>query len=127
MDKQYKNQEFKSISIKTSAVKRFRKFSRSMGLSQTAALELMLDFFKHNEISPTEEMGPKFQTLDASIKSRINAVIAIIKHIEKHQTKPTVAMLELLLLAEPEEKKVKFVEKKRFEENEQMENGNLDE
>ena len=69
-------------------------------------------------------MGPNMQTLEREIKKRINAVIAIIKDIEKHHDKPTTAMLQslfmefepkqkkLILEKEVKEKKVQFVEKK---------------
>ena len=70
-----------------------------------------------------ETLGPNMQTLESEIKKRINAVIAIIKDIEKHHDKPTTAMLQslfmefepkekkLILEKEIKEKKVQFVEK----------------
>jgi hypothetical protein len=63
------------------------------------------------------------QTLESEIKKRINAVIAIIKDIEKQHDKPTTAMLQslfmefepkqkrLILEKEVKGKKVRFVEK----------------
>lgn len=56
----------------------------------------MLDFFESNGISPNESMGPQMQTLESLIKKRINGVIAIVKDIEKNQTKPTTIMLQKL-------------------------------
>jgi len=68
-------------------------------------LLLMLEFFEHNEIAPTENLGPKMQTLEGLIKKRINGVIAILRDIEKTQTKPTAGMLMALLeQAEPKRK-----------------------
>lgn len=65
----------------------------------------MIEFFEDNRISPTESMGPHMQTLEKLIKKRINGVIAILKDIEKSQTKPTVAMMESLFKeAEPKKK-----------------------
>ena len=64
------------------------------------------------------------QTLESEIKKRINAVIAIIKDIEKNHDKPTTAMLQslfmefepkqqkLILEKEIKENKIQFVEKK---------------
>ena len=87
-------------------------------------LLLMLDFFEDNGISPNETIGPNMQTLESEIKKRINAVIAIIKDIEKNHDKPTTAMLEslfmglepkpkkLILAKEIKDTKVRFVEKK---------------
>ncbi len=69
-------------------------------------METMLDFFLYNEISPKEQLGPTGRTLEAKLLKRINAVIAIIKDVEKNQTKPTQAMLEALFTQTetPEEK-----------------------
>ncbi|WP_241489609.1 BfmA/BtgA family mobilization protein [Lacinutrix algicola] len=67
---------------------------------------------KKNGISPHESIGPKMQTLEALIKKRINGVIAIMKDIEKNQTKPTVAMMQSLFKEiEPPIKKL-ILEKK---------------
>ena len=65
----------------------------------------MVEFFVDNGISPEETMGPHMQTLENLIKKRINGVIAILKDIEKNQTKPTVAMIQSLFEeAEPKKK-----------------------
>jgi len=46
------------------------------------------------------------QTLEGLIKKRINGVIAILKDIEKTQTKPTAGMLMALIeAADPKNKK----------------------
>lgn len=77
----------------------------------------MIEFFEDNGISPTESMGPKMQTLEALIKKRINGVIAILKDIEKGQTKPTVAMLQSLFREAEPKKQPLILEKKNTEEN----------
>jgi hypothetical protein len=124
MDKGYEKERFEKLGIKASVAVRFRKFSKKMGKSQSMTLLLMIDFFEVNGISPNETLGPNMQTLENKIKKRINAVIAIIKDIEKHHDKPTTAMLQslfmelepkenkLILEKELKEHKVQFVEKK---------------
>jgi len=68
-------------------------------------LLLMLEFFENNGISPDESIGPHIQTLENLIRKRINGVIAILRDIEKTQTKPTAGMLMALLeQAEPKKK-----------------------
>ena len=62
-------------------------------------LLLMVDFFEMNNISPNELMGPKMQTLENLIKKRINAVIAILKDMEKNKVNPTLGILESLMEA----------------------------
>jgi flagellar biosynthesis chaperone FliJ len=83
MDKTFKKEQFQTIKIKTSVVKKFRRFSKKMSQSQSMTLLLMLDFFEHNGVSPNETLGPQIQTLENLIKKRINGVIAIMKDIEK--------------------------------------------
>jgi len=124
MDKGFEKERFEKLGIKISVAKRFRKFCKKMGKSQSMTLLLMIDFFEDNGISPNENLGPNMQTLESEIKKRINAVIAIIKDIEKNHDKPTTAMLEslfmgfepkpkkLILAKEIKEVKVQYVEKK---------------
>tara|TARA_R110001583_G_scaffold116391_1_gene266989 strand:+ start:60 stop:452 length:393 start_codon:yes stop_codon:yes gene_type:complete len=124
MDKGFEKERFEKLGIKISVADRFRKFCKKMGKSQSMTLLLMIDFFEDNGISPYETLGPNMQTLESEIKKRINAVIAIIKDIEKNHDKPTTAMLEslfmglepkpkkLILAKEIKDTKVQFVEKK---------------
>ncbi|WP_430427065.1 BfmA/BtgA family mobilization protein [Maribacter litoralis] len=127
MDKGYENERFESVSIKTSVAQKFTKFCKKLSKSKSMTLLLMLEFFEENGISPYESIGPKIQTLEELIKKRINGVIAIMKDIEKNQTKPTVAMMQSLFeQAEPPKKnlilekeipqekpRVKFVEREQ--------------
>lgn len=122
MDKGYEKERFEMLGIKASVAIKFRKFCRNMGKSQSMTLLLMLDFFEANGISPNESMGPKMQTLEAVIKKRINAVIAIMKDIEKNQTKPTVAMLQALFEEAEPIKKPRLVAKSPEEFKAQFEN-----
>ncbi len=126
MDKGYEKERFEMLGIKASVALRFRKFCRKMSKSQSMTLLLMLDFFEGNGISPNESMGPKMQTLEALIKKRINGVIAIMKDIEKNQTKPTVAMLQSLFEEVEPIKKPRMLEKSPEEFKAQFENKKTD-
>ena len=117
MDEEFKKEQFETLKIKSSVAKKFRRFSRTISKSQSISLMLMIEFFEDNGISPTESMGPKMQTLEALIKKRINGVIAILKDIEKGQTKPTVAMLQSLFREAEPKKQPLILEKKNTEEN----------
>jgi len=118
MDKGYEKERFESISIKSSVVKKFRRFSKKMFQSQSMTLLLMLDFFENNGVSPNETLGPQIQTLENLIKKRINGVIAIVKDIEKNQTKPTVAMLQALFeQTSPNDKSLQVEKKVLLEKN----------
>lgn len=107
---------FIGIRFKKETAKRFQEFSRTHFKSHTEALTTMLDFFFYNEISPKEKLGPTGRTIEASIKKRINAAIAIMRDMEKTQTKPTVAMIESLFQTEEPKKKPLILEKKTVEE-----------
>jgi hypothetical protein len=111
MDKGYEKESFTTISFKCSTAKKFRTFSKKMGASNTVTLLLMLDFFEDNGISPKESIGPQMKTLESLIKKRINGVIAIMKDIEKNQTKPTVAMMQSLFKEAAPKKNTLLLEK----------------
>lgn len=116
MDNGYEKEQFTTISFKCSTAKKFRVFSKKMGMSNSMTLLLMLDFFENNGVSPNESLGPQIQTLENLIKKRINGVIAIMKDIEKNQTKPTVAMLQALFEQIPEQNNTVLREKKVLQE-----------
>jgi hypothetical protein len=106
MDIGYEKERFVSFKIKASVAKKFRKFSKGISKSQSMTLLLMLDFFDQNKISPTESLGPNMKSLENNLKGRINALIAIIKDIEKNKVNPTLAILESLMeAADPKNKK----------------------
>jgi len=107
---------FKTIRFKRDTAKRFQQFSKTHYKTHTEAMEGMRDFFLYNEISPKENLGPSIRTLEALIKKRINGLVAIIKDIEKNQTKPTAAML-LSLLEQDSNKKPLLIEKKRLQQS----------
>ncbi|WP_201741459.1 BfmA/BtgA family mobilization protein [Sinomicrobium soli] len=88
--------EFATIRIKKKIADRFRVFSKKIAPNHSQAMASMLDFFEINKLSPNEILGPNMVTLEKKLKSRLHAVVAIIKDMEKHQTKPTVAMLQNL-------------------------------
>ncbi|WP_081210531.1 BfmA/BtgA family mobilization protein [Salegentibacter sediminis] len=85
------------LQLKANTAKRFREFSKKNNSNQSETLDLILDFFEKNNLSPFETLVPSKVSLEQLIKKRIDAVIAILKNIEKTQTKPGLLMLELLM------------------------------
>ncbi|WP_205677194.1 BfmA/BtgA family mobilization protein [Antarcticibacterium arcticum] len=114
MDIGYEKERFESFKIKASVAKKFRKYSREISKSHSMTLLLMLEFFENNGVSPTENFGPKMVTLENLIKKRINGVIAILKDIEKTQTKPSAGMISALFEQGESNKKTLMIEKKRL-------------
>ncbi len=87
---------FSRINFRTDTVDRFRSFSKMYGKTHSETLEGMLDFFQKYQLSPFQNFGATMHGMETNIKKRINGMIAILKDIEKSQTKPTNAMLQLL-------------------------------
>ncbi|TXG39566.1 BfmA/BtgA family mobilization protein [Seonamhaeicola maritimus] len=112
--------KFSGVNFKRKTANRFRSFSKNISLSNTEALEAMLDFFEIHEISPMDSIEGSLSAIEIRINRRISAAIAIIKDIEKSQTLPTVAMLQSLFEQqfEPEndneflDEDFEFIEKK---------------
>tara|TARA_R110002167_G_scaffold117729_1_gene293879 strand:- start:884 stop:1294 length:411 start_codon:yes stop_codon:yes gene_type:complete len=124
MDKGYEKERFETLKIKSSVALKFKQFSKQMSKSQSMTLLLMLDFFELNGISPSESIGPKMETLESRlamlIKKRMNGMIAILKDIEKSQTKPTAAMLFALFEQAEHPQKKLILEKKYQNETKQV-------
>ncbi|HUH47989.1 MAG TPA: BfmA/BtgA family mobilization protein [Arenibacter sp.] len=107
---------FIGIRFKKKTAQRFQEFSRTHFRSHTETMEAILDFFLYNEISPMERFGPTGRTIEANLMKRINAVIAIMRDVEKTQTKPTAAMIASLFQAEETPAKPLILERKFVEE-----------
>jgi hypothetical protein len=107
---------FITIRFKRKTAKRFQEFSKAHFKTHTETMETILDFFMYNEISPHERLGPTGRTIEASFKKRINAVIAIMRDMEKTQTKPTAAMIASLFQTEVPKQKPLIREKKIIQE-----------
>jgi hypothetical protein len=96
---------FIGIRFKKDTAKQFQTFSRRFFKTHTEALQTMLDFFFYNEISPKESLGPNGRTIQNLIKKRFNAMVAIMKNMEKNGVLPTKAMIELLFEQSPQKKR----------------------
>jgi hypothetical protein len=116
MDKGYEKERFESLSIKQSVAIKFRNYCRSISKSQSMTLLLMLEFFRDHGISPMESLGPNLMASEVRIMKRINAVIAIMRDVEKTQTKPTAAMILSLFEESIANEKPLILEKKQLEE-----------
>jgi len=114
MDDELKNEKFVSLSIKKSVAAKYKKYCKEISKTQSKTMLLMIEFFEHNQISPEESLGPQMKTLESTLKKRVNGIIAIIRDIEKNQTKPTTAMLQALMEQEEPNKKPLLIEKKRI-------------
>lgn len=116
MDRGYEKEQFESLSIKKSVAKKFRSYCKSISKSQSMTLLLMLEFFRDHGISPMDSLGPHLIASEVRILKRINAVIAIMRDMEKTQTKPTAAMILSLFEETTPKEQPLILEKKQMEE-----------
>lgn len=114
--------DYSAINLKRPVVKRFGNLSRKYSKTQSETLNAMIDFFEWHGFSPFDKMEKSLLVELLKNRKRTESVIAIMKDIEKNQTKPTVAMIQSLFEEiEPVkqvnilEKKVQFEEKKNFD------------
>ena len=107
---------FTTIRFKRETAKRFQEFSKKHFKTHSEAMLAMLDFFHYNEISPKEKLGPTGRTIEQSLKKRMNAIIAIIRDMEKNKANPTLALLQSLFEEAEPKKKPLILEKKVLEE-----------
>ncbi|MBW8244262.1 hypothetical protein K1F50_15745 [Muricauda oceani] len=92
---------FARINFRVETTNRFREFSKELDHTHTETLEAMMDFFVQYKINPFGDLGKDLHGLELNLKKRINALIAIVKDIEKHQTGPTTAMMQLIFEQAP--------------------------
>ena len=84
---------FGTIRLHHRTIKRFRRFSRKMTKSYSETLEAVMDFFEWHGISLTSGFPKQINDDGEKTRKRINALIAIVRDIEKTQTLPTNEML----------------------------------
>lgn len=110
MDKQEKT----ILKIDPETATAFKTFAKKWSTNHSNTLQLMLDFFKRNGMSPTEDLRPTLKSLETRLSKQIGTLIAILRNIENTQIRPTHAMLELLFHSHSGQKKGILVEKKEY-------------
>ena len=98
---------FSAISIKALVASRFRIFSKKVSRSHTGTLMAMMDFFEWHNYSPHQRFGQDVIAGQKKIGQRIDAVIAIIKSVEKSQNIP-ITNIETMLRSLFEEEVKKY-------------------
>ncbi|HPF11196.1 MAG TPA: BfmA/BtgA family mobilization protein [Flavobacteriaceae bacterium] len=114
---------FYTIRFKRATAKRFKSFSKKVSNSYSETMEHIIDFFEWHGFSPTERFERSVGKELARNRKRTEAVIAIIRDIEKSQTKPTTAMLQQLFEEASQEEKEEtydFGTPTLIEENEEL-------
>ncbi|WP_323027413.1 BfmA/BtgA family mobilization protein [Gelidibacter japonicus] len=126
MDEEFENERFDTLKIKASVADRFRRFCRTMSKSQSMTMLSMIEYFEWNGLSPLDKKEQGLMGELIKNRKRTEAVIAIMKDIEKHQTKPTIAMIQALFTEVEPIKKPRLIEKTPEEFKAQFENKKTD-
>ncbi len=104
--------EYSTINLRVKVAKRFRKFSKKIAKTHSETLNVIIDFFEWHGFSPADKFERSIIQEVVKNRKRTEATIAIIRDIEKSQTKPTNAMLQSLFIEKLEEEEPVLVEKK---------------
>ncbi len=106
-----KKYDFSAISIKTEVAVQFRHYSKHFTKSNTEVLRQMMLFLKWNNLNPFKTDIDKIILEIRHNRQRIEYLIAMLKNIEKKQTKPTADMVKILFEAFAKNQKPKRVER----------------
>jgi len=88
--------DYANINVRAEVARRFRLFSKKIAPSHAEALTTIMNFFEWHGFYPTDRFERRFVEELLKNRRRTEAVIAIIKDIEKNNDKPNTAMLQLL-------------------------------
>ena len=94
-----------ALNLRAKVVVRFRKFSKIVTRSHSETLTAMLDFFEWHNYSPYQRFGKDIIAGQEINRKRIEAVIAIVKSVEKSQNIPLIKIETMLKSLFQEENK----------------------
>lgn len=110
--------DYANINVRAEVAKRFRVFSKKVANSHAETLTAMMDFFEWHNYSPHQRFGKNLIAGQKKNRKRIDAVIAIIKSVEKSQNIPIMnieIMLKSLFKEEIKKYAPKLLEPKRVD------------
>ncbi|MEM1259610.1 MAG: BfmA/BtgA family mobilization protein, partial [Bacteroidota bacterium] len=96
MKKKRYTYHYANINLRREVTERFRAFSKKVAPSHAETLTAMMDFFEWHNYSPYQRFGKDILADNQKTRKRIDAVIAIIKDIEKSQNIPLINIETML-------------------------------
>ena len=96
MKKKRYTYHYANINLRKEVTERFRAFSKKVAPSHAETLTAMMDFFEWHGYSPYQRFGKDILADNQKTRKRIDAVIAIIKDIEKSQNIPLINIETML-------------------------------
>jgi len=100
--------DYLALNLRAKVVIRFRTFSKKVARSHAETLTAMMDFFEWHNYSPHQRFGKNVIAGQKKNRKRIEAVIAIIKSVEKSQNIP-IMNIEAMLKSLFKEEKIELV------------------
>lgn len=88
--------DFTTIRLKRNVIRRFKEYSKKTSPSYSETLDFMIAFFEDTGLSPYDIMNNPILSSTIAINKRTEAVVTILRNIEKTQLIPTREMLESL-------------------------------
>lgn len=102
--------DFSTIRLRRKVIERFKKYSKKTSPSYSETLDFMIAFFEDTGLSPYDTINHSILSFTSSVNKRLNALMSILRDIEKTQLIPTREKLESLF-ENIEEEEPEFVEK----------------
>jgi len=96
MKKKRYTYQYANINLRAEVTERFRAFSKKIASTHAETLTAMMDFFEWHGYSPYQRFGKDILADNQKTRKRIDAVIAIIKDIEKSQNIPLINIETML-------------------------------
>lgn len=96
--------KFFTIRFRRTTAQRFKRFSKKVSGSYSESMEMMINFFEWHGFLPSEKFEKSIGKEIIRNRKRTDALMSVIRNIEKHQTKPATAMLKLLFEHSPNKK-----------------------
>jgi len=103
--------DYSTIRLRRKTIEKFKKYSRKTSPSYSETLDFMIAFFEDTGFSPYDTIHNPILSSTVTMNKRTEALIAILRNIERTQLIPTREMLESLFKGDQEEVKLQ-VEKK---------------
>jgi len=88
--------DFNTIRLKKKTIEKFKKYSKKVSPNYSETLDYMIAFFEDNYLSPYDTLNSPMWSFNKIINKRMDAVVAIIRNMEKTQLIPSREMLESL-------------------------------
>lgn len=104
--------EIMPLEVQETTARKFQEYAQQLGKSGNETLLGMLDYFKENDCTPFDKNAPNLSDVRKKINIGIRTIAAILRNMERTQTKPTLAMLQLLFEESAVRKKELLVEKR---------------